>query len=91
MNQLTAMTQGEETYSYLYDRRGNLTEERLGEQVLKSYAYNATNRMISGKNLVSGTKSEYTYNGLLARMKKTSGAQASSYMPDYAGGIHNDL
>ena len=91
MNQLTAMTQGEETYSYLYDRRGNLTEERLGEQVLRSYAYDAANRMISGKNLVSGTKSEYTYNGLLARVKKTSGAQASSYMPDYAGRIHNDL
>ena len=91
MNQLTAMTQGEETYSYLYDRRGNLTEERLGEQVLKSYAYNATNRMISGKNLVSGTKSEYTYNGLLARVKKTSGAAASSYIPDYPGGIYNDL
>ncbi len=91
MNQLTAMTQGEETYSYLYDRRGNLTEERLGEQVLKSYAYNATNRMISGKNLVSGTKSEYTYNGLLARVRKTSGAAVSSYIPDYPGGIYNDL
>ncbi len=91
MNQLTAMTQGEETYSYLYDRRGNLTEERLGEQVLKSYAYDAANRMISGTNLVSNAKSEYTYNGLLARVKKTSGAQASSYMPNYAGRIHNDL
>ncbi|WP_347280921.1 RHS repeat-associated core domain-containing protein, partial [uncultured Alistipes sp.] len=91
MNQLTAMTQGEETYSYLYDQRGNLTEERHGEQVLRNYAYDAANRMVSGKNLVSGTKSEYTYNGLLARVKKTSGAQASSYMPDYAGGIHNDL
>ncbi len=91
MNQLTAMTQGEETYSYLYDRRGNLAEERLGEQVLRSYAYNAANRMISGKNLVSGTKSEYTYNGLLARVKKTSGAAASSYIPDYPGGIYNDL
>ncbi len=47
--------------------------------------------MISGTNLVSNAKSEYTYNGLLARVKKTSGAQASSYMPNYAGGIHNDL
>ncbi len=91
MNQLTAMTQGEETYSYLYDRRGNLTEERLGEQVLRSYAYDAANRMISGKNLVSGTKSEYTYNGLLARVRKTSGAAVSSYIPDYPGGIYNDL
>ncbi len=91
MNQLTAVTQGEETYSYLYDRRGNLTEERHGEQVLRSYAYDAANRMISGTNLVSNAKSEYTYNGLLARVKKTSGAQASSYMPNYAGGIHNDL
>ncbi len=91
MNQLIGMTQGEETYSYLYDRRGNLTEERLGEQVLRSYAYDAANRMISGKNLVSGTKSEYTYNGLLARVRKTSGAAVSSYIPDYPGGIYNDL
>ncbi len=47
--------------------------------------------MISGTNLVSGKKSEYTYNGLLARVKKTSGTAASSYMPDYLGGIQNDL
>ena len=91
MNQLTAMTQGEETYSYLYDQRGNLTEERLGEQVLRSYTYDAANRMISGTNLVSGAKSEYTYNGLLARVKKTSGTAVLSYMPDYLGGIQNDL
>ena len=71
--------------------RGNLTEERQGEQVLRSYAYDVTNRMLSGKNLVSNAKLEYTYNGLLARVKKTSGAQASSYMPDYAGRIHDDL
>ncbi len=85
------MTQGEETYSYLYDQRGNLTEEKLGEQVLRSYTYDTANRMISGTNLVSGAKSEYTYNGLLARVKKTSGMAASSYMPDYLGGIQNDL
>ncbi len=47
--------------------------------------------MISGTNLVSGAKSEYTYNGLLARVKKTSGTAVSSYMPDYLGGIQNDL
>ncbi|NDO51598.1 RHS repeat-associated core domain-containing protein [Lachnospiraceae bacterium MD335] len=47
--------------------------------------------MVSSKNFVSGAKSEYTYNGLLARVKKTSGTAASSYMPDYLGGIQNDL
>ena len=47
--------------------------------------------MVSGKNLVSGAKSEYTYNGLLARVKKTSGTSVSAYMPDYPGGIQNDL
>ena len=78
-------------YAYLYDQRGNLTEERLGAQVLRSYTYDATNRMISGTNLVSGAKSEYTYNGLLARVKKTSGTAVSAYMPDYLGGIQNDL
>jgi len=91
MNQLTAMTQGEDAYSYLYDRRGNLTEERRGEQVLRQYVYDATNRMVSGKNLVNGTKSEYTYNGLLARVKKTSGTNVLTYIPDYIGGIQNDL
>ena len=78
-------------YAYLYDQRGNLTEERLGAQVLRSYTYDATNRMISGTNLVSGAKSEYTYNGLLARVKKTSGTTVSTYVPDYLGGIQNDL
>ena len=47
--------------------------------------------MASGTNLVSGAKSEYTYNGLLARVKKTSGTAALSYMSDYFSGIQNDL
>lgn len=47
--------------------------------------------MVSSKNFVSGAKSEYTYNGLLARVKKTSGTAVSAYMPDYLGGIQNDL
>ena len=47
--------------------------------------------MISGTNLVTGRKSEYTYNGLLARVKKASDAIVSTYIPDYIGGIHNDL
>ncbi len=91
MNQLTAMTQGEDAYSYLYDRRGNLTEERYGEQILKRYVYDATNHMISGTNLVNGKKSEYTYNGLYARVKKNSDAVVSTYMPDYPSGVNNDL
>ena len=90
-SQLTAVTQGEDVYSYRYDRRGNLTEERHGDQVLKNYVYDAANRMISGTNLVTGRKSEYTYNGLLARVKKTSDAIVSTYIPDYIGGMHNDL
>ncbi len=90
-SQLTAVTQGEDVYSYHYDRRGNLTEERHGDQVLKNYVYDAANRMISGTNLVTGRKSEYTYNGLLARVKKASDAIVSTYIPDYIGGIHNDL
>ena len=90
-SQLTAVTQGEDVYSYHYDRRGNLTEERHGDQVLKNYVYDAANRMISGTNLVTGRKSEYTYNGLLARVKKTSDAIVSTYIPDYIGGMHNDL
>ncbi len=47
--------------------------------------------MISGTNLVTGRKSEYTYNGLLARVKKASDAIVSTYIPDYIGGMHNDL
>ncbi|MEZ3495394.1 MAG: RHS repeat-associated core domain-containing protein [Lachnospiraceae bacterium] len=77
--------------NYHDNRYSNLTEERHGEQVLKNYVYDAANRMISGTNLVTGRKSEYTYNGLLARVKKTSDAIVSTYIPDYIGGMHNDL
>ncbi|MDE5697734.1 MAG: RHS repeat protein [Lachnospiraceae bacterium] len=35
----------------LYDSHGNLTEERHEEQVLRSYAYDAASRMVSGKTL----------------------------------------
>ena len=91
MNQLIAATQGEDAYSYLYDRRGNLTEERCGEQILKRYVYDATNHMISDTNLVNGKKSEYTYNGLYARVKKTSDAAATTYMQDYLSSVNSDL
>jgi len=77
--------------NYHDNRYSNLTEERHGDHVLKNYVYDAANRMISGTNLVTGRKSEYTYNGLLARVKKTSDAIVSTYIPDYIGGMHNDL
>ena len=77
--------------NYHDNRYSNLTEERYGDHVLKNYVYDAANRMISGTNLVTGRKSEYTYNGLLARVKKTSDAIVSTYIPDYIGGMHNDL
>ncbi|EOS27395.1 RHS repeat-associated core domain-containing protein [Lachnospiraceae bacterium A4] len=77
--------------NYHDNRYSNLTEERHGDQVLKNHVYDAANRMISGTNLVTGRKSEYTYNGLLARVKKASDAIVSTYIPDYIGGMHNDL
>ena len=77
--------------NYHDNRYSNLTEERHGDQVLKNYVYDAANRMISGTNLVTGRKSEYTYNGFLARVKKTSDAIVSTHIPDYICGIHNDL
>ncbi|MEZ3495638.1 MAG: hypothetical protein K1W38_25985 [Lachnospiraceae bacterium] len=48
--------------NYHDNRYSNLTEERHGEQVLKNHVYDAANRMISGTNLVTDRKSEYTYN-----------------------------
>ena len=47
--------------------------------------------MISGTNLVSGAKSEYTYYGLLARVKKTSGTAVSAYMPNYFDSVKRGL
>ena len=54
-----------DTYSYTYDKRGNLVKgvENKKNTVIESYTYDATGRMVKGVN-ESGEESRYIYNGL---------------------------
>ena len=99
MNRLTAMVQDGTAYSYSYDKRGNLTEERQGDSLIRQYVYDTADRMVTGKNLVSGAQTDYAYNALHMRIGNTvtrqeAGApqtRATSYVPDVLSAAGNDL
>ena len=99
MNQLISMMEDGIQYNFVYDRRGNLTEERKGVDLLRSYTYDATNRMVFGENLESGETTEYGYNGLMMRVKNVQTLleedifriKEKRYVADYLSRDRNDL
>ncbi len=99
MNRLVSMEQDGAAYSYTYDKRGNLTEERQGDALIRQYVYDTANRMATGKNLLTGAQTDYTYNALNMRIAHTvtlPGTEApqvktTAYVPDFLGGTNNDL
>ena len=93
------MRVGDIIYQYYnsYDNRGNLvkeTNDRDLDAVIKSYTYDATNKMVSGTN-EKGEVSAYTYNGLgvLVNNTKTTADRmlSTDYVVDYTSGIQNNL
>jgi len=64
------MTENGMSYSYGYDWRGNLTEERRIDSLPQQYTYDATDRMVLGQNLETGEESGYLYNTLGRRGRK---------------------
>ena len=99
MNRLVSMEQDGAAYSYTYDKRGNLTEERQGDALIRQYVYDTANRMATGKNLLTGAQTDYTYNALNMRIAHTvtlPGTEApqvktTAYVPDFLGGTNNEL
>jgi RHS repeat-associated protein len=95
------MTMDGTPYSYAYDRRGNLTEERQNGILTGQYTYDAANRMVLGKNIQSGEQTAYGYNGFDMRIKNIqtllSGenqnpyTKETDYIPDLLSGAGNDL
>ena len=95
MNRLVSMTENGVPYSYGYDRRGNLTEERRNESLIRQYTYDAAGRMVLGGNLETGEESGYTYNALDRRVKnvrRSAGIiKETDFVADYISGYRNDL
>lgn len=99
LNQLTAMTEEGIEYHYGYDKQGNLTEERRGDSPIRQYVYDATGRMVLGKNLESGEETAYAYNALQMRIKNVqrlgaAGSQRTKeiqYVPDFLSATGNEL
>ena len=75
---------------YLYDNRGNLTQETQEGKQLHSYSYNAMNRMESAQN-GNGESAAYEYNGLGQRTSRRSGGSEESYLLDLTRPYHNLL
>ena len=99
MNRLTKRVQDGTVYGYTYDKRGNLTEERQDGSLIRQYVYDTANRMVTGKDLLSGAQTDYTYNALNMRIANTltlPGTEApqirtTAYVPDFLSGTGNDL
>ncbi len=94
LNQLVQKKDGNESYTYTYDKRGNRTAE-IGKKASRSYIYDETNRMVEGTNW-KGDKSAYTYNGLGLRVNNTQTTHAGKvytrdYVIDYTSFENDDL
>ncbi|MCL2164827.1 MAG: DUF6531 domain-containing protein [Oscillospiraceae bacterium] len=66
--QIKKVVDKKDTYTYTFDKRGNLVEgmyhkNQNHSNVVESYVYDATNRMVKGIN-EAGEESHYIYNGL---------------------------
>ena len=97
--QLVSMVEDGITYSFGYDKRGNLTREYREEELIRQYTYDSAGRMSLGKNLESGGESAYAYNVLgmcVGNVQKRMGdhgplTREMQYVPDYLSGTGNEL
>ena len=97
--QLVSMVEDGITYSFGYDKRGNLTREYREEELIRQYTYDSAGRMSLGKNLESGGESAYAYNALgmcVGNVQKRMGhhgplTREMQYVPDYLSGTGNEL
>ena len=79
LNQLVSKTTPEGSFTYEYDKRGNLITEKQDGTALYTYEYDATNRMVMGVNVSTDESSEYIYNGLGMRVANIQTTQNMSY------------
>lgn len=69
LNQLIKNESGNNTKSYIYDKRGNLTKVLMNNELMNSYEWNAMNRLKEAANH-KGEKANYSYNGIGHRVSK---------------------
>ena len=94
LNQLVSRKQGNESYSYSYDKRGNRIAE-TGKKETREYIYDETNHLVEGTNW-KGDVSSYTYNGVDVRINNTQTSHSGSvysrdYVIDYTSLERDDL
>ncbi len=67
---------------FTYDQRGNLIKEARGKngKLITSYTYNAQNQLVGVDNC--GTKTQYQYDALGRRTKKTGTEQETEFLWD---------
>lgn len=73
-NQLVLESDAVTSKVYSYDHRGNLLNMKSKDEVLKSFAFDATNRMTASMGIVDGVwkNATYAYNGLGYRMEQNT-------------------
>jgi len=67
--------------TYIYDKRGNLTENYKNGNLINQYHFGALNRLEKAVNHQSGEASVYQYNGLGHRVGKTIGSLVERSLP----------
>ena len=101
-NQLIAELTGNTETSYSYDYRGNLTGVSRGEELIKQFTFDATNRMTESMQIANGVRKHagYHYNGLGQRVGQdiwsmegipTDPEQSIRYTLDITKQYHNLL
>lgn len=78
-NQLVNLISEENIQTYTYDMRGNLTGVIRGEELIKSFTFDATNRMSMSSGVKDGIRkrADYRYNGLGQRVGQRVYAEES--------------
>jgi len=79
-NQLIQTLEGDNITDYLYDKRGNLTQQSVNGHVKSSYTFDATNMLVAATTQGKGT-AEYTYNGFRNRVAKLENYTAAQTTP----------
>lgn len=74
--------------TYIYDKRGNLTEEYQGGELLHGYTFNSMNRLQKVWNKQEMV-AEYFYNALGQRTERRVGGETEEYLLDLTKSYNN--
>jgi len=95
LNQLITRTDGDDVYTFVFDDRGNMVEERRNDVLTRTFEFNVLNRMVAGTNHETGESVEYLHNSFGSQVESVRLLNNSliGYQNNIntTGRIHQDL